>query len=119
MEGIGLKIQIRAMPSRGRARAHASVLGMLGIEQGDNIDLSSAPDAKPMTVSIHADDLVEKGTIRLDAADVEKLGLKEGSIVTVTKTPSFTEKIKSATSKTTLSIEEGVDTLSKKITGKK
>ena len=119
MEGIGLKIQIRAMPSHGRARVHESVLGMLGIEQGANIDLYSAPDAKPVTVSVHADDLVEKGAIRMDAADVERLGLRENAIVTVIKTPKFTEKIKSATSKTTHSIEDSVHTISKKITGKK
>ncbi len=118
MEGIGLKVQVRAVPSRGRARVHESVLGMLEIEQGDHIDLYSAPDAKPMTVSVYADAMVEKGVIRMDTGDVEKLGLREGSVVTAIKTPKFTEKLKSATSKTTQSIGEGVSSVSKKITGK-
>jgi hypothetical protein len=119
MEGIGLKVKVRAVPSRGRVRVHESVLKMLEIEQGNNIDLYSAPDAKPMTVSVYADAMVEKGVVRMDSGDVEKLGLREGSVVTAQKTPTFTEKLKSATSKTTQSIEGGVSSVSKRITGKK
>jgi hypothetical protein len=119
MEGIGLKIKVRAVPSRGRVRVHESVLEMLEIEQGNNIDLYSAPDAKPMTVSVYADAMVEKGVVRMDSGDVEKLGLREGSVVTAQKTPTFTEKLKSATSKTTQSIGGGVSSVSKRITGKK
>lgn len=119
MEGIGLKVKVRAVPSRGRVRVHESVLQMLEIEQGDHIDLYSAPDAKPMTVSVYADAMVEKGIVRMDAGDVEKLGLREASVVTAQKTPTFTEKLKSATSKTTQSIEGGVSSVSRRITGKK
>ncbi len=119
MEGIGLKVKVRAVPSRGRVRVHESVLQMLEIEQGDHIDLYSAPDAKPMTVCVYADAMVEKGIVRMDAGDVEKLGLREASVVTAQKTPTFTEKLKSATSKTTQSIEGGVSSVSRRITGKK
>jgi hypothetical protein len=119
MEGIGLKVKVRAVPSRGRARVHESVLEMLEIEQGDHIDLYSAPDAKPMTVSVYADAMVDKGIIRMDTGDVEKLGLREESVVTAKKTPTFTEKLRSTTSRTTQSVGEGVSSVTKKITGKK
>jgi hypothetical protein len=118
MEGIGLKVQVRAVPSRGRVRVNESVLGMLEIEQGSNIDLYSSPDAKPLTVSVYADAMVDKGVVRMDAGDVEKLGLREGSVVTATKTPKFSEKVKSATSRTTQSVSEGVSSVSRRITGK-
>ncbi|HDR73356.1 MAG TPA: hypothetical protein ENN85_05560 [Methanoculleus sp.] len=119
MEGIGLKVQVRAVPSRGRVRVHESVLGMLEIEQGDTIDLYGEPDVKPMSVSVYADAMVEKGVVRMDAGDMEKLGLREGSVVTARKTPTLTEKFKAATAKTTQSVGEGVSSVSKKIAGKK
>lgn len=118
MNGIGLKIQTRDFPSRGRARVHDSVLDMLEISEGDDIDLFSTPDAKPVTVSIYADSMVEKGTIRLDDEDVKKLGVAEGAVVTAIKTPPITTKIKSAASETGERVSGGLSSLGRKITGK-
>jgi hypothetical protein len=118
MEGIGLKVQVRAFPSHGRARVNESVLEMLDVAQGDQIDLYSTPDAKPITVTIYADSMVEVGAIRLDKDEVNKLGVQEGAVITVVKTPTFAEKIRGATSRTTKSVEEGVGSVSRRITGK-
>lgn len=112
MEGIELTIQTRAFPSHGRARVHESVLPILGVKEGDAIEvmvlpLSENEKPKRVAVNVYADAMVEKGMIRISPEDIAKLAAAEGDIVNVRRKIPFTEMISQKVNKTGKAVREG------------
>jgi len=98
MEGIQLKVQVRAFPSQGRARIHESVLPDLGIKEGESLEILKYPAAyddtsKPISVAAYADTMVDKDVIKLSPEDMASLGVSEGDTVTVKRKVPLTEQI--------------------------
>lgn len=100
MDSVTLKVQERAVPSRGRARLHASLLGKLEIKEGDEVEVYRDAGAKPVVVTVFADTHVEEGMIRLSTEDIATLGTAIGSTVTVKKRPPLKERIKKTADET-------------------
>ena len=138
MEDIYLKVQTRAVPSRGRARLHESVITRLGVEVGENIEVQRYPleeeeHPKPLVLSAYADAMVEEDAIRMSTDDIARLGVAEGDSVIVRRKIPLTEVIgkkagatgravQEGAGKAGKSIEEGVKDIGEKIrpgTGKK
>ncbi len=120
MEGIELSIQIRAFPSRGRARVHESVLPLLGVKEGEAIEVKSltfSDDEKPKRVvlRIYADTMVEEGAIRISQEDVAKLAAAEGDTVHVQRKVPITEIISRKLSRTGHAVKEGAENVGENI----
>jgi formylmethanofuran dehydrogenase subunit D len=98
MEGIQLKVQVRAFPSQGRARIHESVLPDLEIKEGESLEILKYPakyddKSKPVSVAAYADTMVNKDVIKLSPEDMAALGVTEGDTVTVRRKVPLTEQI--------------------------
>ena len=111
MEGIQLKVQVRAFPSRGRARLHESVLPDLGIKEGEALEILKYPavyddTSKPVTVGAYADTMIEKDIIKLSPEDMASLGVAEGDMVTVRRKVPLTEKVGKKAGETGKAISE-------------
>lgn len=120
MEGVYLKVQARAFPSRGRARVHESVLPELGIENEEHIEIQKYPLAeeekpKPLVLSAYADAMVEKDVIRMSPEDIAKIGIAEGDTVIVSRKVPLTEAIGKKMGATGKTIEEGAGKAGKTI----
>lgn len=120
MEGIELSIQIRAFPSEGRARVHESVLSLLGVKEGEAIEVKNVPyseDQKPkkITLTIYADTMVEEGAIRISPQDVAKLAVAEDVIVHVQRKVPLTEKISLKMGMAGNSVKEGAEDMGESI----
>jgi bifunctional DNA-binding transcriptional regulator/antitoxin component of YhaV-PrlF toxin-antitoxin module len=107
MESIELRIQQRAFPSKGRARLHESLLGKLGLKEGDEVELTVEKSAKPVVVTVFADSLVDEGYIRLSTEDIAKLGTAPGTMVTVKKRPPLGDRMKKGAGDTAESVKSG------------
>lgn len=110
--GIELTIQTRAFPSHGRGRVHKSVLPVLGVKEGNAIEVYKLPlveDQKPkkITITIYADTMVEKGVIRMSPEDIAKLAAAEGEVVKVQRKVPITETLSKKASKTGKAVHEG------------
>lgn len=120
MEGVYLKVQTRAFPSRGRARVHESVLPELGIETGEHIEIQRYPLAeeekpKPLVLSAYADAMVEEDVVRMSPEDIARLGIAEGDTVLVRRKVPLTEAIGKKMGATGKTIEEGAGKAGKTI----
>ncbi|MCX6692679.1 MAG: hypothetical protein NTW33_11695 [Methanoregula sp.] len=111
MDGLRFTIKERAFPSHGRVRLHESRLTELKIINGDPVDLINETSKKTVTVTVIADRMVDAGEIRVSAEDLQTLGLKDGSEVTVRKTPPLGEKVKKAADDANKSFSQGVKKL--------
>ncbi|HOS81774.1 MAG TPA: hypothetical protein PK445_03520 [Methanolinea sp.] len=108
MESITLKVQERAFPSRGRARINEVHLKTLGISEGDSVEVSAGSDKKPVVVTVFADKLVEEGYIRLSPEDIAQAGAMSGAVVTVTRVPPVSERVKKTADKAKESVAKDV-----------
>ena len=109
---IELAIQTRAFPSHGRGRVHESVLPLLGVKEGDAIEVYKIPLAeeekpKKVNITIYADTMVEKGMIRMSPEDIAKLAAAEGEVVTVQRKVPITETLGKKASQTGKAVQEG------------
>jgi hypothetical protein len=62
MHEVVLKVQKRSIPSKGRARAHESVLEDLGIEAGSRVEIINNETEKSIDAGLFGDSIVEIGT---------------------------------------------------------
>jgi len=120
MEGVYLKVQTRAFPSRGRARVHESVLPELGIETGEHVEIQRYPLAeeekpKPLVLSAYADTMVDKDVIKMSPEDIAQLGIADGDTVIVSRKVPLTEAIGKKMGATGKTIEEGAGKAGKAI----
>ncbi|MFA4877853.1 MAG: hypothetical protein WC586_10590 [Methanoregula sp.] len=111
MSDLRLIIKKRAFPSHGRVRIHESRLAELKIVEGDSADLVNDAAKKVVTVTVIADRMVGEGEVRVSEEDLKALGLKEGSEVTVKRTPPLMEKVHKAAGDANKSLSEGVGKL--------
>ncbi|WAC06085.1 MAG: hypothetical protein OS112_05495 [Methanoregula sp.] len=111
MSEIRLSIRKRAFPSRGRVRLNVAHLPVLGILEGDHVDLINEDNNKTITTTVIADTMVQEGQIRVSDEDLKALGLKEGGGVLVRKTQPLEEKIKKAAADAGKSFSKGVSKL--------
>jgi len=117
MDSVKLKVQERAFPSRGRARLHEKYLRQLGINEGDEVEVSIEGAEKPGIVAVFADTLVEEGHIRLSPQDIAAIGAAPGSTVTVRKRPPLVDRVKKGAEGTAEKIREGAGQAREKIKG--
>lgn len=120
MEGIYLKVKTRAVPSRGRARLHESVITKLGVEVGENIEVQRYPleedeHPKPLVLSAYADAMVEEDVIRMSAEDIARLGIAEGDSVIIQRKIPLTEVISKKAGATGKAVQEGAGKAGKSI----
>lgn len=109
MDEVKLKIQKRAVPSRGRARLHKSMLAELGAEEESKLEIINEASGESVTVTLFADSMVEEGYIRLSAEDLEALGLLENDTVAIRKKPPLSEAIKKEAGEVVERVSEGVE----------
>ena len=105
MEGIEVKVQKRAFPSRGRARLHTSLLSDLAVEEGASIEIAAGE--KVVKLGAFADSMVAEGVVRMDPEDMKKLGVDEGATVMVRRVAPMMEKLKKDTKGATDKISKG------------
>jgi ribosomal protein L30/L7E len=111
MQGLRLKVKMRAFPSHGRVRLNAAYLPKLGITGEESVDLINEVSGKTATVIVIADTMVGEEEIRVSKEDLEALGLKDGDTVLVKKTPPLSEKIKKAADYASHGFTDGVGKL--------
>ena len=94
MDEVRLKIRKRAVPGRGRARLHTSMLSELGVQEESKLEIVNEVQNKSITVTLFADLMVEEGYIRLGADDLDALGMNEEDTVVIRRKPPVSEKMK-------------------------
>ncbi|MDD1653713.1 MAG: hypothetical protein LUQ64_04125 [Methanomicrobiales archaeon] len=114
MEGIEVKVQKRAFPSRGRVRVHTSLLADLALETGASVDVNGG-SGKVVTLGAFADSMVAEGVVRMDPEDMKKLGVDEGAVVVVRRAKGITEKLKKGTAETTEKVAKGAKDVGGKV----
>jgi hypothetical protein len=114
MDMLKLRVQKRAFPSHGRARVHGSVLETLGVTEQERVDVGVPEQNRWVSASAYSDSMVKPDLIRLSAEDMAKIGVNEGDIVTVRKTPPITEQVKKMAKDTAGQVSGGLDDLSGK-----
>jgi len=113
MEGIEVKVQKRAFPSRGRARIHTSLLSDLAVKEGDSIEVAAGE--KVVKLGAFADSMVAEGVVRMDPEDMKKIGVEDGATVVVRRVTPLMEKLKKDTKGTTDKISKGASDVGGKI----
>ncbi|MDD1639699.1 MAG: hypothetical protein LUQ42_04775 [Methanomicrobiales archaeon] len=114
MEGIEVKVQKRAFPSKGRVRVHTSLLADLALETGAHVEVDGG-SGKALTLGAFADSMVAEGVVRMDPEDMKKLGVEEGAVVVVRRAKGITEKVKKGTKETTEKVTEGAKDVGGKV----
>jgi hypothetical protein len=114
MEGIEVKVQKRAFPSKGRVRVHTSLLADLAVEAGANIEVDGG-SGKALTLGAFADSMVAEGVVRMDPEDMKKLGVEEGAVVVLRRAKGITEKLKKETKETTEKVSKGAKDVGGKV----
>ena len=94
MDEVRLKIRKRAVPGRGRARLHTSMLSELGVLEESKLEIVNEVQNKSITVTLFADLMVEEGYIRLGADDLDALGMNEEDTVIIRRKPPVSEKMR-------------------------
>ncbi len=94
MDEVRLKIRKRAVPGRGRARLHTSMLSELGVQEESKLEIVNEVQNKSITVTLFADLMVEEGYIRLGADDLDALGMNEEDTVVIRRKPPVSEKMR-------------------------
>jgi len=113
MEGsVTLKVKVRTVPSKGRARVHETVLPMIGAKEGEALLLAQYPtewDKKTKTVAVtgYGDTMVDKSLIMLSPEDIAALGVAEGDTITVVRKVAWTETITKGAAKAGETVKEG------------
>ncbi|MDI9632657.1 MAG: hypothetical protein QXL43_00995 [Methanolinea sp.] len=115
MGSLKLKVMERVFPSRGRARINEVHLKALGINEGDEVEISAGTGTKPVVVTVYADTLVEEGLIRLSPEDIAEAGAVPGGEVVVTRVPPMKERAAQAVGKVEESIGKGIESVKKKL----
>ncbi|MDD1655876.1 MAG: hypothetical protein LUO87_00670 [Methanomicrobiales archaeon] len=115
MEGIEVKVQKRAFPSRGRVRVHTSLLADLAVEEGAGIEVTDRSGTKVVSLGAFADSMVAEGVVRMDPEDMKKLGVEEGAVVVVRRATPLGEKLKKETRETTEKVSKGAAEVGGKI----
>ena len=113
MDGIEVKVQKRAFPSKGRARIHTSLLSDLAVEEGGSIEVASGE--KVLKLGAFADSMVAEGVVRMDPEDMKKLGVEEGATVLVRRVTPLTEKLKKGTKETEEKVAKGAKDVGGKV----
>jgi hypothetical protein len=113
MEGIEVKVQKRAFPSKGRARIHTSLLSDLAVEEGGAIEIAAGE--KVVKLGAFADSMVAEGVVRMDPEDMKKLGVDEGATVVVRRVTPIMEKLKKDTKGTEEKIAKGAKDVGGKV----
>ncbi len=108
MDEVVLKVQKRAVASRGRARLNKSMLAALDAREESKLEIVNQAMNRSVTVTLFADSLVEEGYIRLSEEDLEALGLKEEDTVVIRKKPPLPEKIKGKAEEAAEIVSEGI-----------
>jgi hypothetical protein len=103
MKEIYLTVRKRAFPSQGRVRFNVAHLPVLGIKEGEQVDLVNEATKKSVTVGVIADMMVREGQVRVSEEDAKSIGLTEDDNVLVRKTPPLTDKIRKAAAGVTTS----------------
>ena len=83
---VELEVKIRSIPSIGRARVNTALLEELNIENEvalEIIPVKGAFQNRKVDVRVYADNMVEKGILRIGEEDCKKLGVSDGDIVYV------------------------------------
>jgi hypothetical protein len=114
MEGIEVKVQKRAFPSKGRVRVHTSLLADLALEAGSSVEVAGS-SGKALTLGAFADSMVAEGVVRMDPEDMKKLGVEEGEVVVVRRAKGITEKMKKGTKETTEKVTKGAKDVGGKV----
>ena len=81
---VELEVKIRSIPSIGRARVNTALLEELNIENEvalEIIPVKGAFQNRKVDVRVYADNMVEKGILRIGEEDCKKLGVSDGDIV--------------------------------------
>lgn len=115
MADMELIAQVRALPSRGRARLNTGDIDLIPVKEGEAIEIYLPGQDKPLVVTVFADQHVEKGYIRLDKADLDLLGAGEGDRLAVRRKAGLTEGIKKSTDDVAKKVGSGLDTMGAKI----
>lgn len=116
MEDVTLKIQKRAVKSRGRARLNKSMLSKLGSEDESRLEIINEAAGKSVTVTLFADSMVEEGFIRLGDEDLEDLGLTEGDTVIIRRKAPISEQVRDRAGEAAERISEGMDKIGDRAT---
>ena len=91
---VRLTLKKRAYPSQGRVRFNIAHLTVIGIREGEHVDLVNEATKKSITATVIADTVVRPGQVRLSEEDLKILGLQDDDEILVRKTPPRQEKIK-------------------------
>ncbi|MGC1122479.1 MAG: TrkA C-terminal domain-containing protein [Candidatus Methanofastidiosia archaeon] len=116
MEEVTLKIQKRAVKSRGRARLNKSMLSKLGTEEESKLEIINDAAGESVTVTLFADSMVEEGFIRLGEEDLEALGLNEGDTVIIRRKAPVSEQVRDRAGEAAERISEGIDKIGERAT---
>jgi hypothetical protein len=115
MADMELIAQVRALPSRGRARLNTGDIDLIPVKEGEAIEISLPGQDKPLVVTVFADQHVEKGYIRLDKADLDQLGVGEGTRLAVRRKAGISEGLKKSTDEMAKTVGSGIDAMGAKI----
>jgi aspartate 1-decarboxylase len=96
MHEVRLTVKKRAFPSQGRVRLNIAHLSVLGIREGEYVDLVNEATKKSVTTAVIADTMVREGHVRVSEEDLKTIGLLDDEDVLVRKTQVSEEKIKKA-----------------------
>lgn len=90
-EGKTLEVKESPIQFGGRARVNSDVLDGLDINEGDQVVLSSKN--ADVLVSLYADNLLDKGVIKLRGKDRKKLKTENGDEVQLRKHKKLLNKL--------------------------
>ncbi len=95
---VRLTLKKRAYPSQGRVRFNITHLPILGIREGEHVDLVNEATKKTITATVLADTVVRPGQVRVSEEDLKALGLLDEDEILVRKTIPRQEKVKKGAS---------------------
>jgi hypothetical protein len=93
MPDMEFTAQVRAFPSRGRARMNADDLLLIPVKEGEELVVCRTGEEKTIVVTAFADQLVDKGHMRLSKEDLDVIGAAQGDTLYVKRKVPLTETI--------------------------
>jgi anaerobic selenocysteine-containing dehydrogenase len=96
MHEVRLTVKKRAFPSQGRVRLNIAHLSVLGIREGEYVDLVNEATKKSVKAAVIADTMVREGHVRVSEEDLKTVGLLDDEDVLVRKAQVSEGKIKKA-----------------------
>ena len=94
MHEVRLTVKKRAFPSQGRVRLNIAHLSVLGIREGEYVDLVNEATKKSVKAAVIADTMVREGHVRVSEEDLKTVGLLDDEDVLVRKAQVSEGKIK-------------------------